>query len=82
MIREDLVAERIAIDSYKEMIQYFGTKDPTTRRMIEGVLAVEEEHAEDLATLFERYDQQPYAGSVSLQQMNEDALAMHKEKQP
>jgi len=83
MIREDLVAERIAIDSYKEMIQYFGTKDPTTRRMIEGVLAVEEEHAEDLATLLERYDQTqtPYAGSVSLQQMNEDALSRHKERQ-
>jgi bacterioferritin len=81
MIREDLVAERIAIDSYKEMIQYFGTKDPTTRRMIEGILAVEEEHAEDLATLLERYDQQAHAGSVSQQQKNKDALAMHREKQ-
>ena len=81
MIREDLVAERIAIDSYKEMIQYFGSKDPTTRGMIEGVLAVEEEHAEDLATLLERYDHSPYAGSVSLQQMNEDALSRHKERQ-
>ena len=81
MIREDLVAERVAIDSYKEMIQYFGTKDPTTRRMIEGILAVEEEHAEDLATLLERYDQTPYAGSVSLQQMNEDAVSRHKERQ-
>ena len=81
MIREDLVAERIAIDSYKEMIQYFGTKDPTTRRLIEGVLAVEEEHAEDLATLLERYDQPAYAGSVSLQQMNEEALSRHKERQ-
>jgi bacterioferritin len=81
MIREDLVAERVAIDSYKEMIQYFGTKDPTTRRLIEGVLAVEEEHAEDLATLLEHYDQTPYAGSVSLQQMNEDALSRHKERQ-
>jgi bacterioferritin len=81
MIREDLVAERIAIDSYKEMIQYFGTKDPTTRRMIEGILSVEEEHAEDLATLLERYDQQPHAGSVSHQQKNKDAQAMHKEKQ-
>ena len=81
MIREDLVAERIAIDSYKEMIQYFGTKDPTTRRMIEGILSVEEEHAEDLATLLERYDQQPHAGSVSQQQKNKEALAMHKEKQ-
>ena len=81
MIREDLVAERVAIDSYKEMIQYFGSKDPTTRRLIEGVLAVEEEHAEDLATLLEHYDQTPYAGSVSLQQMNEDALSRHKERQ-
>ena len=63
MIREDLVAERIAIDSYKEMIEYFGSKDPTTRRMIDGILALEEEHAEDLATLLQRYDQPPYAGS-------------------
>ncbi len=51
MIREDLVAERIAIDSYKEMIEYVGSKDPTTRRMLDGILALEEEHAEDLATL-------------------------------
>ena len=50
MAREDLVAERIAIDSYREMIQFLGDKDPTTRRMLEGILAVEEEHAEDLAT--------------------------------
>ena len=77
MIREDLVAERIAIDSYKEMIEYVGSKDPTTRRMLDGILALEEEHAEDLATLLQRYDQPPYAGSVSLQQMNDDARA-HK----
>jgi bacterioferritin len=51
MIREDLVAERVAIDSYREMIEYVGTNDPTTRRMLEGILAMEEEHAEDLATL-------------------------------
>lgn len=50
MAREDLVAERIAIDSYREMIGFLGDKDPTTRRMLEGILAVEEEHAEDLAT--------------------------------
>ena len=74
MIREDLVAERVAIDSYKEMIEYVGSKDPTTRRMLDGILAVEEEHAEDLATLLTRYDQPTYAGSVSLQQMNNDAL--------
>src|SRR6185503_17545739 len=51
MIKEDLVAERIAIDSYAEMIRYVGAKDPTTRRMLEGILAMEEEHAEDLASL-------------------------------
>jgi bacterioferritin len=51
MIREDLVAERIAIDSYREMIRYVGADDPTTRRMLEGILAVEEEHADDLADL-------------------------------
>jgi bacterioferritin len=51
MIREDLVAERVAIDSYSEMIRYVGDDDPTTRRMLEGILAVEEEHAEDLATM-------------------------------
>ncbi len=49
MIREDLVAERIAIDSYGEMIRYLGSNDPTTRRMLEGILAMEEEHADDLA---------------------------------
>ncbi|MEO1767414.1 ferritin-like domain-containing protein [Thiobacter aerophilum] len=51
MIKEDLVAERIAIDSYGEMIRYIGDKDPTTRRMLEGILAMEEEHADDLASL-------------------------------
>lgn len=51
MIRENLVAERIAIDSYRSMIQYLGDNDPTTRRMLEGILAVEEEHADELADL-------------------------------
>jgi bacterioferritin len=51
MIKEDLVAERIAIDSYRDMIQYLGNDDPTTRRMLEGILAVEEEHADDLVSL-------------------------------
>jgi len=51
MIKEDLVAERIAIDSYRDIIQYLGDQDPTTRRMMEGILAVEEEHADDLADL-------------------------------
>ena len=53
MIKEDLVAERIAIDSYREMIQYFGNEDPTSRRLLEGILAVEEEHADDLVSLLE-----------------------------
>lgn len=51
MIKEDLVAERIAIDSYREMITYLGNDDPTSRRMLEGILAVEEEHADDLVNL-------------------------------
>ncbi len=53
MIKEDLVAERIAIDSYGEMIRYIGDKDVTTRRMLEGILAMEEEHADDLASMLE-----------------------------
>jgi bacterioferritin len=51
MITEDLIAERIAIDSYLEMITYVGTDDPTTQKVLEGILAQEEEHAEDLASL-------------------------------
>jgi bacterioferritin len=51
MITEDLVAERIAIDSYREMIKYFGTDDSTSRRMLEGILAMEEEHADDLVSM-------------------------------
>jgi bacterioferritin len=54
MIKEDLVAERIAIDSYREMINYVGADDPTTRRVLEGIMAMEEEHAEDMNTLLEQ----------------------------
>lgn len=54
MIKEDLVAERIAIDSYREMITYFGNDDPTSRRMLEGILAVEEEHADDLQNFLDK----------------------------
>ncbi len=57
MIKEDLVAERIAIDSYREMINYVGNDDSTTRRMLEGILAVEEEHADDMLTLLEKIGQ-------------------------
>jgi bacterioferritin len=53
MIREDLVAERIAIDSYREIIHYVGADDPTSRRLMEEILAKEEEHADDLAKLLE-----------------------------
>jgi bacterioferritin len=54
MIKEDLVAERIAIDSYREMIVYLGSDDPTSRRMMEGILAVEEEHADDLQNFLDK----------------------------
>ncbi|MBF8661776.1 ferritin-like domain-containing protein [Pseudomonas putida] len=53
MILEDLVAERIAIDSYREIIQYIGDKDPTTRRIFEDILAQEEEHADDMSDLLD-----------------------------
>jgi bacterioferritin len=53
MIKEDLVAERIAIDSYREIIAYLGDADPTSRRLMEEILAKEEEHADDLANLLE-----------------------------
>lgn len=53
MIREDLIAERIAIESYREMIDYLGGQDPTTHRMLEAILASEEEHADDLSSLLE-----------------------------
>ena len=51
MIRENLIAERIAIESYKEIAQYLSDKDPTTRRLMEEILATEEEHADDLVSL-------------------------------
>lgn len=54
MIKEDLVAERIAIDSYREFIEYLGNDDSTTRRMMEEILAMEEEHADDLVNLIEK----------------------------
>jgi bacterioferritin len=53
MIKENLIAERIAIDSYREMILYLGDNDPTTRNMLESILAVEEEHADELADLLQ-----------------------------
>ncbi len=56
MIKEDLIAERVAIDSYTDMIRYIGDNDITTRRMLEGILAVEEEHADDLASFLADMD--------------------------
>ena len=53
MLKEDLVAERIAIESYSEIVRYLGNDDSTTRRMMEAILAKEEEHADDLKTLLE-----------------------------
>jgi bacterioferritin len=55
MLKEDLVAERVAVESYGEMIRYLGDRDPTTRRLLEGILAVEEEHAEDLLNLMAKF---------------------------
>jgi bacterioferritin len=55
MIRENLVAERIAIDSYREIVQFLGNDDPTTRRLMEGILAVEEEHADDMMNLLQDF---------------------------
>ena len=53
MLEADLLAERIAIESYREMINFVGTRDPTTRRLFESILAQEEEHAEDLVDLLQ-----------------------------
>ena len=54
MVTEDLVAERIAIDSYREMITYIGDRDTTTKRILEGILAQEEEHADELSDLLQK----------------------------
>jgi bacterioferritin len=59
MIREDLVAERVAIETYAEIIRWLGTDDPTTRRLMEDLLKVEEEHADDLATLLQTLANRP-----------------------
>jgi bacterioferritin len=56
MIREDLVAERVAIDSYREIVEYLGEYDPTSRRVMETILAQEEEHADDMADLLAGFE--------------------------
>jgi bacterioferritin len=69
MIREDLVAERIAIDSYRDAIRYLGVHDSTTRRMLEGILAVEEEHADELADLLQGFPMEPKEAPAPVQVM-------------
>jgi bacterioferritin len=59
MLKENLIAERIAIDHYRELINYFGAKDSTTRTMLEGILAVEEEHANDMHDLLVVHEGRP-----------------------
>jgi bacterioferritin len=54
MIKENLIAERIAIDSYRELVDYFASFDSTSRKMLEEILAQEEDHADDLADLLHR----------------------------
>lgn len=56
MIKENLIAERIAVDSYRELIKYIGNSDPTTRCVLEQILAVEEEHADDLLDVAAEYN--------------------------
>jgi bacterioferritin len=59
MIKENLIAERIAIEHYRELVQFFGTKDPTTRTMLEDILANEEEHANDMHDLLVAHEGRP-----------------------
>jgi bacterioferritin len=59
MIKENLIAERIAVDHYRELIRYFGDKDPGTRTMLEGILVVEEEHANDMHDLLVAHEGHP-----------------------
>lgn len=63
MLREDLVAERIAIDTYGEIIRYIGEKDPTTRRLFEDILEQEEEHADELSDFLKRLNAAPRANA-------------------
>ncbi|MDQ2908952.1 MAG: ferritin-like domain-containing protein [Candidatus Eremiobacteraeota bacterium] len=63
MIKENLIAERIAVEHYRELIRYFEEKDPTTRIMLEGILAVEEEHATDMHDLLVAHQGKPFIKS-------------------
>jgi bacterioferritin len=59
MIRENLIAERIAVEHYQELIRYFGDDDPTTKRMLDWILSVEEEHADDMHDLLVAHEGTP-----------------------
>lgn len=76
MIREDLIAERMVIEVYKEMIRYFGNNDPTTRIMLEHILAEEEEHASDLSDLL--YVVDPHTGEAEGRDPGADPLALRR----
>jgi bacterioferritin len=65
MLQEDLVAERIAIDTYRAIVQYLGNDDPTSRRMMEQILAKEEEHAEDLSSLLQQLGHKDHVAKAS-----------------
>ena len=78
MIREDLIAERIVIEVYQEMIRYFGNNDPTTRVILEQLLKDEEEHASDLADLL--YITNPETGKSEGQDPGADPLRLGKEQ--
>ena len=74
MIKENLIAERIAIDSYRHFITSLRDQDPTTRRMIEAILAVEEEHADDLADILHQLPaQQQTQGQADPERAGEGA---------
>jgi bacterioferritin len=62
MIKENLIAERIAIETYREMVRYFSDKDPTTRVLLERILAQEEEHANDMHDLLVSHEGRPMLG--------------------
>ena len=62
MVREDLVAERIAVEHYRDLVRHFGEQDPTTRRMLEDILAQEEEHANDMHDLLVAHEGSPPLG--------------------
>ena len=64
MIREDLVAERIAVESYSEIIQWLGNDDPTTRNLLEDILKKEEEHADDLSNMLKTFKPEKAPGQI------------------